>query len=79
MTPRRFGRSYGYIPHGQFVRLRDEHQNGNHREQYGRTQNQVFPTGVFPKGGTYGTDVNLQLPQAERINTQFTACTDRNA
>ena len=47
--------------------------------QYGRTQDQVFPTGVFPKGGTYGTDVNLQVPQAEQNNTQFTACTDRNA
>ncbi len=47
--------------------------------QYGRTQDTVFPTGVFPKGGVYGTDVTLQVPQAEQNNTQFTACTDRNA
>jgi len=32
--------------------------------QYQMTQDQVFPTGVFPKGGVYGTDVNLQVPQA---------------
>jgi hypothetical protein len=47
--------------------------------QYNLTQDQVFPTGVFPKGGVYGTDVNLQVPQAEQNNKQFTACTDRNA
>jgi len=47
--------------------------------QYGRTQDQVFPTGVFPKGGDYGTDVNLPVPQAERNNTKFNGCTDRAA
>jgi hypothetical protein len=47
--------------------------------QYNMTQDQVFPTGVFPKGGVYGTDVNLQVPQAETNNSLFTACTDRNA
>ena len=47
--------------------------------QYQMTQDQVFPTGVFPKGGVYGTDVNLQVPQAEQNNTLFTACTDRAA
>ena len=47
--------------------------------QYSRTQDQVFPTGVFSKGGTYGTDVNLPVPQAEQNNSKFTACTDRNA
>jgi len=47
--------------------------------QYSRTQAQVFPTGVFSKGGTYGTDVNLPVPQAEQNNSKFSACTDRNA
>jgi hypothetical protein len=47
--------------------------------QYGRTQDKVFPTGTFPKGGSYGTDVNLPVPQAEQNNTKFTSCTDRNA
>src|SRR5205085_12642110 len=27
--------------------------------QYGRTQENVFPTGVYFKGGNYGTDVNF--------------------
>ena len=47
--------------------------------QYGRPQNQVFPTGPFFKGGTYGTDVNLDVSNAELTNPQFTACIDRNA
>ena len=47
--------------------------------QYGRPQNQVFPTGSFFKGGTYGTDVNLDVSNAELTNPQFTACIDRNA
>ncbi len=32
---------------------------------YGRTQAQVFPTGQFFKGGTYGTDVNLSVTTNE--------------
>ena len=47
--------------------------------QYGRPQNQVFPTGTFFKGGTYGTDVNFDVSSAELTNPQFTACIDRNA
>jgi len=48
--------------------------------QYGRTQDQVFPTGTFPKGGTYGTDVNLPVPKdEEKNNPNFNGCTDRNA
>jgi hypothetical protein len=47
--------------------------------QYGRTQDQVFPVGNFFKGGTYGTDVNLPVTQAEQNNSKFTKCTDRAA
>jgi hypothetical protein len=47
--------------------------------QYGRPQTQVFPTGPFFKGGTYGTDVNYDVSSAELTNPQFTACIDRNA
>jgi hypothetical protein len=49
--------------------------------QYGRTQDTVFPTGNFNpnKGGVFGTDVNLPVPQAEQNNTLFTSCTDRAA
>jgi hypothetical protein len=47
--------------------------------QYGRNSESVFPTGTFPKGGTYGTDVNFPVTQAEQNNPNFTACTDRKA
>jgi hypothetical protein len=47
--------------------------------QYGRTQDQVFPSGQDYKGGSYGTDVNFPVPDAERVNPQFHGCIDRNA
>lgn len=48
--------------------------------QYNRTQDNVFPTGVYFKGGLpYGTDVNFPVPDGERVNPQFTGCIDRNA
>jgi hypothetical protein len=45
--------------------------------QYGRTQDQVFPTGTFFKGGTYGTDVNFPATDDELNNPAFTGCIDR--
>ena len=50
--------------------------------QYGRTQDQVFPVGVHYRGGNYGTDVNLPVPQQEENNPALggkSACIDRNA
>jgi starch-binding outer membrane protein, SusD/RagB family len=48
--------------------------------QYGRPQNTVFPTGVWHKGGNYGTDVNMPVPQAELNNPNVEqACLNRNA
>jgi hypothetical protein len=54
--------------------------------QYGRTESQVFPTGVYPRpgqGGNYGTDVNLPVPTRENQNPSLGAttvlCLDRNA
>jgi starch-binding outer membrane protein, SusD/RagB family len=52
--------------------------------QYGRGAETVFPTGVFPKGGNYGTDVNLPISFDELNNPNIpagvrTTCTDRNA
>jgi hypothetical protein len=47
--------------------------------QYGRTQAQVFPTGSFHKGGVFGADVNLPVPDAELTNPNFKGCIDRNA
>jgi len=40
--------------------------------QYGRGSETVFPTGAFPKGGTYGTDVNLPVPTDEQNNPAYT-------
>lgn len=46
--------------------------------QYGRTEDTVFPTGDYHKGGTYGTDVNFPLPIEEENNPNSTGCLDRN-
>jgi hypothetical protein len=47
--------------------------------QYGYTQDQVFPTGTYFRGGSYGTDVNLPIFVDENNNPNFTGCTNRNA
>ena len=47
--------------------------------QYARTDDQVFPTGTYFKGGTYGTDENFPVPSSEQVNPLFTACIDRKA
>jgi hypothetical protein len=47
--------------------------------QYGRTAEEVFPSGVYLKGGSYGTDVNIPMPQEEGNNPNFAGCIDRNA
>jgi starch-binding outer membrane protein, SusD/RagB family len=46
---------------------------------FGRAENSVFPNGPYYKGGVYGTDKFLVIPQAERNNPEFTkGCLDRN-
>ncbi|HYN83035.1 MAG TPA: hypothetical protein VES88_16230 [Gemmatimonadaceae bacterium] len=45
---------------------------------FGRAVNTVYPNGPFFKGGTYGEDVNIIVPQSERNNPNFSGCTDRN-
>ena len=47
--------------------------------QYGRTPENTFPQGVHYRGGTYGPDVNLPVPQDEIYNPKFKGCIDRNA
>ena len=50
--------------------------------QYNRTQENVFPVGQHYRGGSYGTDVNLPVPQQEENNPELggkPACIDRNA
>ena len=46
---------------------------------YGRAANTVFPEGVHYRGGTYGSDVNLPVPQEEQNNPKWKGCLDRNA
>ena len=41
-------------------------------KQYGRGAETVYPTGTFPKGGVYGTDVNLPVPTDEQNNPSYT-------
>jgi hypothetical protein len=45
--------------------------------QYGRLEDQVFPTGLGLKG-FYGDDVNLPVPFDELNNPNFHGCIDRN-
>ncbi len=40
--------------------------------EYKRPQDQVYPTGPFHRGGTYGTDVAFPVPFDEVNNPQFT-------
>lgn len=41
--------------------------------QYGRGSETVFPTGPYFKGGNYGADVSVPVPQAEQNNPNFKA------
>ena len=49
--------------------------------QYGRSPDAVFPVGPWHKGGNYGSDVNIPVPQAEQNNPNVPAntCMDRSA
>lgn len=53
--------------------------------QYDRSAQSVFPTGAYFKGGTYGTQTSLPIPQAEENNpnvgsgTQDQICLDTSA
>jgi hypothetical protein len=50
--------------------------------QYNRPATAVFPTGAWHKGGNYGNDVTVPVPQAEQNNPNLPAnqtCINRNA
>ena len=48
--------------------------------QYDRTADEVFPSGTYIKGGSYGTDVNLPIPRSEHNNPSAqNGCLDREA
>ena len=47
--------------------------------QYGRTADAVFPSGTYIKGGSYGGDLNLPIPQEEGNNPNAVGCVNREA
>jgi starch-binding outer membrane protein, SusD/RagB family len=47
--------------------------------QYNRTQAQVFPTGLTPYGGSYGTSVSLPVPFEEVNNPNYHGCANTGA
>jgi hypothetical protein len=47
--------------------------------QYGRSPDEVFPSGEYLKGGEYGDDVNLPIPVEEQNNPNSNGCIDREA
>lgn len=50
------------------------HRQGDLRRlvrQYGRPSNQVFPSGPYFRGGTYGDDVAFPVPFAEENNPKY--------
>jgi len=71
-----FFREKAYWTFGRGQRLGDMRRM---IRQYNYTQDNVFPTGNFFKGGVYGTDVNLPMTTDEYNNPNFKGCTDRKA
>jgi hypothetical protein len=47
--------------------------------QYARSQDKVFPSGNFMRGGQYGSQTNFPVPDDEKTNTLFTGCLDTKA
>ncbi len=70
-----FFREKAFWTFGRGQRLNDERRL---MRQYSRTEAQVFPTGSYYKGGTYGHSIQLPVTNNERANPNFTGCTDRN-
>ncbi len=46
--------------------------------QYSRSASTVFPSGAYPKGGAYGSDMNFPIPVSEDNNPKNKGCIDRN-
>jgi hypothetical protein len=69
-------REKGFWQFGRGVRMDDLRRLVR---QYGYTQDQAFPSGAYPGGGTYGNQTNWAVPDAERTNPNFKGCIDRNA
>jgi hypothetical protein len=70
-----FFREKAFWTFGRGQRLNDERRL---MRQYKRTEDQVFPTGAYFKGGSYGHTIQLPVTNNERSNPLFTGCIDRN-
>lgn len=58
------------------------HRHGDLRRlirQYGRTEDEVFPTGPYRAGAVYGDEVTLTLPPGELNNPNYNGCLSREA
>jgi hypothetical protein len=59
------------------------HRQGDLRRlvrNYGRSQETVYPTGVYYGGlGFYGSDVDLPIPATEQVNPYYSGCFNREA
>jgi len=74
-----FFREKGFWTFGRGQRLSDLRRMVR---LYGRTQDQVFPTGSFSfkiPGASYGADVNFPVTDNELTNPNFKGCIDRKA
>jgi len=69
-------REKGFWQFGRGVRMDDLRRLVR---QYGYPQDQAFPSGAYPGGGTYGSQTNFAVPDAEKTNPNFKGCIDRNA
>ncbi|MGH7618690.1 MAG: hypothetical protein ACREPM_15830, partial [Gemmatimonadaceae bacterium] len=74
-----FFREKGFWTFGRGQRLGDLRRLVR---QYGRTQDQAFPSGSFSfkiPGAVYGSDVNFPVTDNELTNPNFKGCIDRKA
>jgi hypothetical protein len=73
-----FFREKGFWTFGRGQRVNDLRRL---MRQYGRPEDQVWPTGVFSfagsSSGSYGHDINFPVPDGELINPEFKGCLDR--
>lgn len=69
-------REKGFWQFGRGVRMDDLRRLVR---QYGYSQDQAFPSGAYPSGGTYGSEVSFAVPDAEKTNPNFKGCLDRKA
>lgn len=70
-----FFREKAFWTFGRGQRLNDDRRQ---LRQYKRTEDQVYPTGSYFKGGTYGHTIVLPVSTSEQANPNFTSCIDRN-